>query len=130
MGIWFRRVGNTQYRVLVTSGCLLSRKNDEPSKSVAFVQKLRYIHTRKDQGGDHMKINFECFQLQKWTLPTVRVETADGENGVICLVFMFPSWVMVLNLPKKVHLLQFCADLSKKSKSIKAICIYAFESSC
>ena len=32
---------------------------------------------------------------------------------------------MVCNLSKKVHFLQFCADLSKKSKSIKAIYIYA-----
>ena len=36
---------------------------------------------------------------------------------------------MVLKLSKKVHFLQFCADLSKKSKSVKAIYIYASESS-
>ena len=37
---------------------------------------------------------------------------------------------MVLKLSKKVHFfLQFCADLSKKSKSIKAIYIYAYERS-
>ena len=36
---------------------------------------------------------------------------------------------MVLKLPKKVHFLQFCADLSKKSKFIKAIYLYASESS-
>ena len=36
---------------------------------------------------------------------------------------------MVLKLPKKVQFLQFCADLSKKSKSVKAIYIYASESS-
>ena len=40
---------------------------------------------------------------------------------------MFPSWVMVLKLSKKVHVLQFCADFSKKSKSMKAIYIYASE---
>ena len=38
---------------------------------------------------------------------------------------MFPSCVMVLKLSTKVHFLQFCADLSKKSMSIKAIYIYA-----
>ena len=39
---------------------------------------------------------------------------------------MFPSWVVVLKLFKKVYFLQFRADLSKKSKSIKAvyICIW------
>ena len=55
---------------------------------------------------------------------------------------MFPSWVTVLKLSKKVHFLQFYAGLSKKSKSIKAnnhskkpncvkaIYIYASERSC
>ena len=36
---------------------------------------------------------------------------------------------MVRQLSKKVQFLQFCADLSKKSKSVKAIYIYASESS-
>ena len=37
---------------------------------------------------------------------------------------------MVLKLSKKVPFLQFCADLGKKSKSVKAIYIYTSESSC
>ena len=76
-----------------------------------------------------MKMNFEYFQIQKWILQTVRSEKVGGKTGVVCLVSMFPSWVMVLKLSKKVHFLQFCADLSKKSKSIKAIYIYASERS-
>ena len=36
---------------------------------------------------------------------------------------------MVGKLSEKVHFLQFCADLIKKSKSVKAIYIYASESS-
>ena len=60
---------------------------------------------------------------------TVRLEKVDEKNAVIGLVSMFPSWVMALKLSKKVHFLQFCADLSKKSKSVKAIYIYASESS-
>ena len=82
-----------------------------------------------DQRGDHMKMNFEYFQIQKWILQTVRSEKVDEKNGVICLVSIFPSWVMVRKLSKKEHFLQFCADLSKKSKSVKAICIYIPESS-
>ena len=62
-------------------------------------------------------------------LQTVRAEKVDDKNGVVCLVSMFPSWVMVCKLSKKVHFLQFSADLLKKSKSIKAIYIYASESS-
>ena len=34
---------------------------------------------------------------------------------------------MVLKLSKKVHFLQFCADLSQKPKSVKAIYIYGSE---
>ena len=36
---------------------------------------------------------------------------------------------MVLKLSKKVHFFAFCADLSQKSKSVKAIYIYASERS-
>ena len=71
-----------------------------------------------------MKIDFEYFQIQKWILQTDR-KKVDEKNGVICLVFMFPSWVTVLKLSKKVHFFfQFCADISKKSRSIKVIYIY------
>ena len=35
---------------------------------------------------------------------------------------------MFLKLSKKVHFLQFCADLSKKPKSVKAKYIHAGES--
>ena len=34
---------------------------------------------------------------------------------------------MVCKLPRKVYFLKFCGDLSKKSKSIKSIYIYAYE---
>ena len=62
-------------------------------------------------------------------LQTVRAEKVDEKLGVIGLVSMFPSLVMVCKLSKKVHFLQFCADLSEKSKSVEAIYIYASESS-
>ena len=62
-------------------------------------------------------------------LQTVQEEKVDEKNGVICLVFMFPSWVMVRKLSKTVHSLQLCSDLSKKSNPIKAIYIYGPESS-
>ena len=49
------------------------------------------------------------------------------KNGVIWQISFFPSSVMVLKLPQKVHFLQICADISKKSKSIKAIYFYPSE---
>ena len=60
---------------------------------------------------------------------TVRMEKGDEKNEVRCLVSMFPSWVTGPKLSKKKHFLQFCADLSEKSKSIKAIYIHACERS-
>ena len=47
------------------------------------------------------------------------------KKGSFCLVSMFPSWVVVLKLSKKVHLLQYYADPNKKPKSVKAIHMYA-----
>ena len=83
-----------------------------------------------NQSGDHIKINFDDFQIKKkWMLQTLRAEKVDEKTGAICLVSMFPTWVMVYKLSKKVHLLQFCVKLSKKSKSVEAIYIYASESS-
>ena len=79
-----------------------------------------------DQRGDYMKMNFDHFQIQNWMLQTGIV---DEKNEVICLVSMFSSWAMVLKSSKKVHFLQFCADLSKKFKSVKATYVYASESS-
>ena len=72
-----------------------------------------------------MKMHFEYFQIQKWILQTIRSEKGDEKNGVICQVSMFPSSFMALKLSKKVHFLQFCAGLSKKSRSIEAIYIHA-----
>ena len=60
-------------------------------------------------------------------LQTVKGKNVDGKNGIICLVPMFPYGPSIV---KKLHFLQFCADLSKKSKSIKPIYIYASERSC
>ena len=59
---------------------------------------------------------------------TIRAEKVNGKNGVICLGSIFPSTtVIVLKLSQNMHFLQFCADLSKKSKHIKAIYIHASE---
>ena len=62
-------------------------------------------------------------------LQTVRAERVDEKNGVICQVSMVPGWVMVRKLSKRVYFLQFCVDLCKKSKSVKANYVYASESS-
>ena len=76
---------------------------------------------KMDQRGDQLKLNFAYFQIQKWMLQTIRGEKDEEKNGVICLVSMFFSWVVVFKLFKKAHFLQFCDELSKKRKSVKAI---------
>ena len=70
-------------------------------------------------------MNFEYFQIQKWILQTVRSEKVDDKNGVICSLPELWS----LNCLKKCIFLQFCADLSKKFWSIKAIYMYTSERS-
>ena len=91
------------------------------------IQNSGILQTRMDQRGDPVRMNFDNFQIQKWMSQTVRAQKVDEKNGAICLVSFFPSWVMVLKLPKIEHFLQICTDLSKISKSIKAIYLYPSE---
>ena len=52
-----------QYKFLVTSECLLSTKTWGTVGIGSFCPKLK---ARMDQMGDHMKMNFDYFQMQKW----------------------------------------------------------------
>ena len=100
---------------------------DGLSEAIAFAQNWGILHIRMNQKVDHMKMNLDYFQIQKWMLRTVRVEKLDEKNGVICLLSTF--WVMALKCSKNLHFMQFCADLSKKRKSLKAISKYASQQS-
>ena len=77
----------------------------------------------------NLEMNLKYFQIQKWMLQADRVEKVDEKNGVIWVVFMFPSWVMILKLSEKVHFSNFVLTLAKKSKYVKTIDIYASETS-
>ena len=92
------------------------------SKLVAFAKNCGILKTRMDQKGDHIKMNFDYFQIQKLILQTGT--KSRWKKEVICPVFKFLSWVMALNLSRKMNFLQFCADFSKKPKSVKAIYIF------
>ena len=96
---------------------------------VAFGQKSGILETRMDQKGDHMKMNFEYFQIQKWILQGLRKEKVDEKNGVICLVSMFPSWVMVLKLSKKCIFCNFVLTSARNLSLLKQIYMYASERS-
>ena len=52
-------------------------------------------------------------------LQTVRAEKGNEKNGVICLVFMFPSWVVVLKLSKKVHIWNFVLTSARNLSLLK-----------
>ena len=52
------------------------------SESVAFGQKLRHFTDQNGTKGDHMKMNFEYFQIQKLILQTVRLEKVDEKMGL------------------------------------------------
>ena len=60
-------------------------------------------------------------------LQKVRAKKVDKKWGSLSSSCCLPE-IWSLNCPK-VHFLQFCADLSKKPKSVKAIYIYETESS-
>ena len=100
----------------MTSKCfLLSRKVCLPVQNSSFCPKLRYFTDQNGPKDDHMKMNFDYSHIKWWLLQIVRVEKVDEKNEIICLVSTFSSWVMVLKLFKKVHFMQFCAELSNLS---------------
>ena len=73
-------------------------------------------------------MNFDNFQIQKLISQTVRAQKLGKKKTMSYVYFpFFPSWVMVLKLPKIVHFLQNCIDISNKSKSIKPIYLYPSE---
>ena len=119
---WFPLGDKTYYGFLVSSGCLLSRKVWWVVRIGSFFPKLRYF-TRMDQRRDHVKVNFDYFQIQKWMLQTVRAEKVEEKNGVICLVFMFPSWAMVCKLSKKCIFYNFVLT-SARNLSLLKQCTY------
>ena len=91
------------------------------SELVGSAKNWGILQTKMDQREGHIKINSDYFQMQKGMVQTVRANKVDEKNGVICLVSMFPPWAMVLKLSKKVHFLQYCADLSNIIKTVKVI---------
>ena len=56
-------------------------KYDGGSDSLAFSQNLVILKTRMEKMGDHMKMNFDHIQIQKWMSRTVRVKKLDGKSG-------------------------------------------------
>ena len=107
------KITNWWYRFSVTSECYFLEKYRELSESEAFAQKLRYFTDQNGPKGVPWKWILSIFKFKNECYKQSR--KSSWKNGAICIVSMFPSPVMVLKLSKKVHFLQFCTDLSKKS---------------
>ena len=63
---------------------------------------MRYFEEQNGPKGGPHENEFRIFSNSEMNI-AIRSEKVDEKNGVICLVYMFPSWVMVLWLSKKVH---------------------------
>ena len=113
---------------LLSSMCTFPELNGTKFWSHRFyLQNSGILQIRMDQKGDTPWKWILTFSKYKNEYRKELAQKVDEKNGVICLVFFFPSSVMVLKLTKIVHFLQICADLSQKSKSIKAIYLYPSE---
>ena len=55
-----------------------------------------------------MELTFESLQMQKWNIPTDRVQRVDEKNVIICLVIMFTPGVMAIKMSKMAHFCIFC----------------------
>ena len=58
------------------------------------------------------EVNFEGLEMQKWIIPTDRVQRVDDKNVIICLV-MFTYGVMVIKMSKMAYFLYFLLMIAK-----------------
>ena len=105
--------------------CMFPESNGTKFWSHSFhLQNSDILQTRIDYENENEFWRFSNTKLN--ITNSLSLKSRWKKNG-ICLVLIFASSVMVLKLPKIVHFLQNCANLSKKSKSIEAIYLYPSE---
>ena len=81
--------GQNALLISVTSGCLLPRKICWAIRIGSFCSKLRYFTDQNIPKGDHKKMKFDHFQIQKWILQTVRAEKVDQKmESSFCASFL------------------------------------------
>ena len=79
---------------------------------------MRYFTDENGPKGRLHENEFWLFSNTKMNV-TNRAEKVDWKNGTICLVSMFPSWVMVLKLSKKVHF--FCNFVLTSARNLSLL---------
>ena len=113
-----------QYRFLVTSGFLLSRKVWWAARISSFWLKIELFYRPLwNKDGTPDKNEFWVFSNSEMLNVTNRVGKLDGKNGVICLVSMFPSWVIVLKLSRNIYLMLISSRNLCLLKQFACICL-------
>ena len=73
------------------------------------------LQTRMDQRWDHMKMNFEYFQIQKWVLQRVRSEKVDEKMGPF---LSFPCTLPELRSLNCLNKYIFCKFMLTSAKNL------------
>ena len=126
---WLPLGDKTYYGFLVSSGCLLSRKVWWVVRIGSFFSKLRYFTKQNGPKGGPRENEFWLFSNTKMNVTNSSSGKSRWKKWGHLSSFHVSFVSYGPKIVKKVHFLQLCADLSKKSKSIKATYIYASESS-
>ena len=114
MGIWLRWVDKTQFRFLVTSGCLNSREVWWGLWIGSFGQKLRYFTDQNGPKGGLHENEFWVFSNSEMNITNSHIGKSRWKYGEICLVSpcslpKFPShvptWKVLLHTFRKWYCL-------------------------
>ena len=76
----------------------------------------------------HLKMNLNYLQIKKMNVTNSYCRKSRWKKWGYLFSYHVPFWLMVLQLSKRVYLLQFCADLRSKPKYVNATYINAPES--
>ena len=110
-----------KYNLVTYLGSLHSREAWWAVWIGSFCRKLMHFGDQNGPDGRPHEYEFWIVSNTKMNITSSQSGKRRWKNGVICLVSMFPSWAMNCKLSKKVHFAQFCAGISKTSKSVKRI---------
>ena len=80
--------------------------------------KFRYFAEQNGPKGGRYENEFWQFWNTKMNIIN-RTQKLDEKNGVICLVFFFPSWVTFLKLPKIIHF--FCKFVLTSARNLNLL---------